>query len=126
MGMNDEFDNGLSIRECYELLGESYDSVLERLECDEEAVEPAIREFLYDEHFNEFIAAMNEHTVEKAFRKAHTMKGIAANLGFEKMHCGFGEITEYLRNGDYNSAHKLLATAEKEYARIISALKRCK
>ena len=116
----------LSMRECYELLGEDYDSVIQRLECDEANVEPAIREFLYDEHFITFVDAMNEHAVEKAFRAAHTMKGIAANLGFEKFRSVFSEITEYLRKGDYDNAHDLLVPVGKEYIRIISVLKRCK
>lgn len=126
MNTNDKYDSGLSMRECYELLGESYDSILQRLECDEEAVEPAIREFLHDEHFAEFVGAMNEHETQKAFRAAHTMKGIAANLGFEKLRCIFVEITEYLRKGDYDNAQQLLIPAVKEYTRIISILKRCK
>ena len=116
----------LTMRECYDLLGEDYDSVLQRLECEEENVEPAIREFLFDKHFAEFSDAMKEHSVEKAFRAAHTMKGIAANLGFEKFRSVFSEITEYLRKGDYDSAQKLLVTVGKEYIRIIRALKRCK
>lgn len=116
----------LTMRECYELLGEDYDGVIQRLECDEESVEPAIREFLYDEHFIAFIAAMNEHAVEKAFRAAHTMKGIAANLGFEKLRSVFSKITEYLRKGDFDSAQNLLVPVGKEYIRIIRVLKRCK
>lgn len=116
----------LTMRECYELLGEDYDSVIQRLECDEETVEPAICEFLYDEHFAAFVGAMNEHSVEKAFRAAHTMKGIAANLGFEKLRSVFDEITEDLRRSDYDSAQKLLIAAGKEYIRVISVLKRYK
>mgnify|MGYP000880241752 FL=1 len=69
---------------------------------------------------------MNEHSVDKAFRAAHTMKGIAANLGFEKLRSVFDEITEDLRRSDYDSAQKLLIAAGKEYIRVISVLKRYK
>ncbi len=54
------------------------------------------------------------------------MKGIAANLGFEKLRSVFDEITEDLRRSDYDSAQKLLIAAGKEYIRVISVLKRYK
>mgnify|MGYP000290853416 FL=1 len=48
--------------------------------------------------------AMDAGDVETAFRAAHTLKGICANLGFKSLFEVSYEITEALRAGDMEQA----------------------
>lgn len=53
------------------------------------------------------------------------MKGISANLGFNKMFSAFSLVTEELRSDNIEKAAELMTHATDEYQKIIAALKRC-
>lgn len=114
----------LTLRECYEEIGEDYDALIKRLGCGEDGIGEVIHEFMLDKHYIGFLAAMGNRDTKRAFRAAHTMKGISANLGFRAMYTVFFDITDSLRKDDYEKAAKLMPIADKEYRKIVSVLKR--
>lgn len=115
----------LSLRECYLLAGESYDDLLSRLGCDEKIVYNAVKEFMLDLHYIRLLHAIENRDTETAFKAAHTMKGISANLGFTTMYSAFSLVTEELRSGNIEKAAELMTRATDEYQKIIAAFKRC-
>ena len=115
----------LTLRECYLLAGESYDDLLSRLGCDENIIYNAVKEFMLDLHYIRLLRAIENRDTETAFKAAHTMKGISANLGFTKMYSAFSLVTEELRSGNIEKAAELMTRATDEYQKIIAALKRC-
>lgn len=115
----------LSLRECYLLAGESYDDLLSRLGCDEKIIYNAVKEFMFDLHYIRLLRAIENRDTETAFKAAHTMKGISANLGFTKMYSAFSLVTEELRSGNIEKAAELMTRATDEYQKIIAILKRC-
>lgn len=57
-----------------------------------------------------------------AFRAAHTLKGICANLGFKSLFEVSYDITEALRAGDMEQAKVMWPGVQACYARVENAL----
>ena len=75
----------MTIEQCYEQLHGDYAQVIQRLPSPA-LVERFIGKFLDDGSFSELTSAMAAGQTEAAFRAAHTLKGVSANLGFDS--CG--------------------------------------
>ena len=57
----------------------------------------ADRAYEADGTFEELKQAVSEKDIEKSFRAAHTLKGVAANLSFNELAKAASELTEQLR-----------------------------
>ena len=68
-------------------------------------------------------AARNERFCTTAFRAAHTLKGVCQNLGFDALYDPASALTEALRGGTLDGADTLFPPVEKEYQRVVAALK---
>ena len=86
----------MKIQECYQELGGDFAQV-ERLLPSISLIRKFITKFLNDESYSELCHAMQAGQRETAFRAAHTLKGISANLGFSKLLSSVSELTELLR-----------------------------
>ena len=60
--------------------------------------------------------------MQTAFRAAHTLKGVAANLGLERLRALASDMTECLRRGELSGAQALLAETEAAYRQVLAAL----
>ena len=63
------------------------------------AVERFLRMFAGDDTFAMLQAAMSAGDGQRAFRAAHTLKGVAQNLGFDRLYTAVFALTEQLRGG---------------------------
>ena len=61
---------------------------------------------------------MTARDLPAAFRAAHTLKGVAANLGFAKLAAAAGELTEILRKGSFEGADEAFLKTKKEYLAV--------
>lgn len=86
----------MTLEECYRQLGGDYAEVQSRIP-GEMLVKKFIRAFLSDPSYAELNDAMNLKNRADAFRAAHTLKGVCANLGFETLRTSAGALTEILR-----------------------------
>lgn len=86
----------MNIEECYHRLGGDYSQVLLRLPSGS-MVKKFIIKFLDDGSFAGLCQAMSQGDRATAFREAHTLKGVCANLGFEQLRQSASELTETLR-----------------------------
>ncbi len=82
----------------YEKIGGNYADTISRL-MTEERVLRFVRKFPADESFNSLKDALARGVVEEAFRAAHTLKGVAQNLGFTALYEKASAVTEVLRGG---------------------------
>ena len=89
----------MTLSEFYSSLDESLDEVLERLRM-ESRVAKYLKLFLSDPSFTELKEAFAGNDAQTAFRAAHTLKGVAANLG--------------LRDGQTLGVFRPLTTADVE------------
>ena len=83
----------MTVRECYEKIGSDFDKVLERMGSEALVKRFAIK-FLEDKSFEELTESLKEKDGEDAFRAAHTLKGICANLGLDRLYEADSELTE--------------------------------
>ena len=113
----------MSLSEFYSSLGESLDEVLDRLRM-ESRIMKYLRLFLEDPSFNELKEAFESKDAKTAFRAAHTLKGVAANLGLNKLSNTSSDLTEDLRPGVFtDKSQALLEKVEADYIAAVEGIK---
>jgi len=111
----------MTVKECYELLGGSYEEAKGRLMSDR-LVEKFMLKFPQDKTMSELEATLAAEDYEAAFRAAHTLKGVAANLAFSDLHTSASELTEAMRNNKTAPDTALVQKVREDYAKIMDAL----
>ena len=86
----------MTIQECYRQLGGDFAQAERRLS-NEQMVKRFIAKFLDDGSFSELCIAMEEGERDKAFRAAHTLKGVSGSLSFDRLFSSVSQFTELLR-----------------------------
>ncbi len=113
----------MTIESCYNKLGGDYKGVLERLGS-EALVQRFLIRFLSDTSFEDLKAGIEDQNGEKAFRGAHTLKGVCMNLAFDDLFVVSNELTEHLRGGELAEGYeKLFEKVEVEYKKTIDAIR---
>ena len=112
----------MTVKECYEKVGSDYEGVLKRLGSDAMLKRFSIK-FLDDPSFQALKDHLEAGNTQEAFRAAHTLKGICANLGFDKLFKSDQELTELLRGGDQTGWEPLFATVKADYEELTAAIR---
>lgn len=86
----------MTLEECYQELGGNFDDVITRLPS-RKMVERFLGKFLEDRSFEELCRKIAEGKREDAFRAAHTLKGVCANLSLNRLLTSADTLTEELR-----------------------------
>lgn len=111
----------MTLNECIEVLSGNFDELKGRM-LSEERIKKFLRMFPNDQSFSELCAAMENEDYESAFRAAHTLKGVCANLGIERLRIKASEITEALRGNVNNGADEILPDLIEEYNAAVDAI----
>lgn len=74
---------------------------LERFIGDEALYEECFRMFLEDSNFTALGCALSKKDYRAAFYAAHTLKGVAGNLGLTPLYNAICDVVESLRHQDY-------------------------
>ena len=115
----------MTIQECYQSLGGNYAEVQQRLPSDR-LIKRFITKFLDDESFAQLTQAMSSGQREPAFRAAHTLKGVCANLSFSKLLRSASALTELLRQESDTipeSAAAAMADVTRDYSQTVNAIR---
>lgn len=104
--------------------GVDVDSVLDRFMQNEALLERFMRKFRDDPNFNELKEAVAEHDNDRAFKAAHTLKGVAGNLSFIALQKCVSEQCEKFRSGKFDEGAAMMDDVTREYERINGALLR--
>lgn len=112
----------MTVRECYEELGENYDEVLRRL-----GREGQIRKLLgmlvRDPNIEQIHEALGAEDFLRAFQCAHTLKGVYLNMGLMKLAGTASELTDELRDAtEIGNAQTLFETLFRYYGDMKSAV----
>lgn len=91
----------MNTKECYEKIGSNYESVLSRFG-------------------NE---ALEARDAERAFRAAHTLKGVCLNLGFDRLYEISAALTEDLRGRDITGGDRLFQELTVCYEQLTEAIR---
>lgn len=86
----------MNVKEFYEVINGDYEDMKNRLNNDE-LMTKIIKMFLNDTSYHDLKEGLAEGDGEKAFRAAHTLKGVCLNLGLSNLSSDVSEFTEDLR-----------------------------
>lgn len=111
----------MTLEEFYQAVGGDYKEVIERIPS-KDMVLRFVRRFAEDTTFSDWQTAQKKQDIQAAFRAAHTMKGIAANLGFENLTRVSEELTEELRPGTNMGSDMLRKEFEEAYRDVIDKI----
>ncbi len=106
----------------YTSVGGNAAEIIARLGGKPELVKRFLMKFKEDDSYSKLCAALNNGDTESAFRAAHTLKGICANLGLQRLFEQSSTVTEFLRSGDSEKAKDALPALKREYERVLLAL----
>lgn len=109
----------MTIKECYEKVGSDYDGVLKRLGSEALVKRFAVK-FLNDPSFQELTDGLAAQDGEKAFRAAHTLKGVCLNLGFTELYKVSAEV---LRGRETAGSDELYAQVKEQYTTLTDAIR---
>lgn len=110
----------MNINECYQAMGADYEEVFGRLR-NEKLIAKFVLKFPDDPSFSQLKNSLAEKNTKEAFRAAHTLKGVAQNLGFTPLYETAAAITEVLRTGNLPDGESMMNAVTKEYERTIDA-----
>lgn len=112
----------MELRECYQQMGGDYDAVMGRLR-QEERVCKFLKLFPSDENFQLLTDAMPKEDWSTAFRAAHSMKGVALNLGLSALAQSASDLTEVLRTlTPSEDPVPLYQKVKEDYERTLAAI----
>ena len=111
----------MNINECYQAMGADYEEVFGRLR-NEKLIAKFVLKFPGDPSFSQLQSTLEEKNVEEAFRAAHTLKGVAQNLGFTPLYEATATLTEVLRAGNLPEDDNMMNAVAKEYERTVAAI----
>lgn len=97
----------MTLKECYDALGGNYEDTVRRL-YNEKLVEKFLFKFEEDPSFENLKKALEEEDLETAFRAAHTLKGVAQNMGFDNLAEQVEEVCK-----DYNKIRETITEYKK-------------
>lgn len=113
----------MTIVECYDVIGGDYEGVYGRMMRKESLVIKFAKKFLEDDSYQKLKESLAAGNVEEAFRAAHTLKGVAQNLGFVTLYEPGSELAEILRGGSMEGSDELMARITEAYEKTAAALR---
>ena len=106
-----------------EMAGVNLPSGVKRFMNNEGLYEAFLLKFPSDSNMQKLRQALQAGETTSAFRAAHTLLGMAANLSMESLYDALHPVTEALRGGNVTLAESHMPIVEAAYCSIIEALK---
>ncbi len=113
----------MTLKECYEIMGGDFEGVYGRMMKKEALVLKFVKKFLDDGSYNSLKENLEAGNLEEAFRAAHTLKGVAQNLGFTSLYGPSSDLAEILRHGGTDGTEELMVAVTAAYEATIEAIK---
>ena len=112
----------MDIKECYEAMHGDYEDIFSRLR-NNALIIKLVKKFESDQSYAELKQSLADKDAEKAFRAAHTLKGVCLNLGFDELYEVSAEITEKLRGKETAGSEDVFQKVEEKYQKTVNAIK---
>jgi phosphopantetheinyl transferase (holo-ACP synthase) len=107
----------------YQEIGVDMNDVIRRMGLTEKHLKKYLNKFLANKEYDKLTRAVEEKDYTNAEWAAHTLKGVAANLGLVILLDDFQEIVNQVRNGHTELIPELYERSSADYMRVISLLK---
>lgn len=104
--------------------GIDWQVTLDRFMNNESLYEKFLIKFPADPLFNELKNSMEAGDEHTSFRIAHTLKGVAGNLGLDNLFKAVSLLTDELRNGHIEKATVLMDDVSTQYEAVCNLIER--
>lgn len=116
----------MKLKEFYDAIGGGYEAIKQRIPKDD-MIEKFVLRFLSEPTYENLCRRIENEEYEEAFRAVHSLKGISANLGFQRLEKSSGILTELLRNSsaeeiDKNVVNQMLEQITIDYNIVIETI----
>ncbi|MBQ9537937.1 MAG: Hpt domain-containing protein, partial [Treponema sp.] len=114
----------MTVKEFYDSIGSDYNAALARL-MDDGFIMKLLGKFKADQNYANLQTTLAAGDGKAAFVAAHTLKGLALNMGMDALGNAASELTEALRGDspDVEKGKSLLPAVVSEYGKVEEALK---
>lgn len=112
----------MTLQEFYARIGGSYADTVRRL-CSESFVLRFVKKYPANPSFDELCEAVGRSDWESAFRAAHTLKGVAQNLGFDGLYRAAFALTEEMRGSKPLKNAALYDAVTKQQQIVLDAVR---
>lgn len=112
------------IKEELKAAGVNLENALSRLMNNEKLLEKLLVKFQKDPNYGGIMEALKEKRYDDAFRCAHTLKGVAGNMGMEELMEADIVVVEKLRQGNYDGIEKDMETVTEIYNKLMSVIQK--
>lgn len=102
--------------------GIDFDGLATRIPLKEDFIFRLLGKFPKEECYQGLVKAMEEKDYEEAFKHAHNLKGVSGNLEMTRLTKVTSELTEKLRNKEYDDLEGDFEELKKEYGQVLSAI----
>lgn len=106
----------------YEKIGSDYNTVIQRFCNNEAMLSKFVLSFPEDPTYNSLAEAIEAGDYQGIESQAHGLKGVSANLGFDKLMEACAEIVACVRNDKTEDIPKHFLQAKEEYEKILAEL----
>ncbi len=103
-------------------LGMNIDQTLARFVGNEALLFKFLRKFTQDGTYVQLEAAIRSGDKEEGFRAAHTLKGVAGNLGLDGLFNSVSPLVEALRSSDTSGVDAMFETVKAQYELAFSTI----
>ena len=113
----------MNLKKLYETIGSDYQTVLERFCGHDEMLAKFVKVFVGDDTFRHLTDAAGELNYPEIESRAHALKGVAGNLGFERLHVACGELVSSVRFDRLDEVPENFRKVVKEYGTVCDTIK---
>ena len=111
----------MTLKEFYAAVGGDYDATLNRIP-KESMVLRFVKKYADDKTYAQLTEAVKAQDWETAFRASHTLKGVAQNLGFDRLYAVSVPLTEAMRGGKPLTDPALLTAVKDVHQETVAAI----
>ena len=113
----------MTVQQCYQAFGGSYEEVISRLRSDERVVRFLLK-VLDDGSYKLLCDSIESGNADEAFRAAHTLKGVCMNLAITRLAISSSALTEALRDNRVISDNllPLLQQVKQDYELTVNSI----
>lgn len=109
------------LQDFYQTVGGNLSEVMSRLPS-EALILRFLKMYPQDTSYTDLVKAFEEQNVKNAFLAAHTLKGVAANLGLGDLQKTASAFTESVRNSDHFGDPVLFESVKKAQENVLAQL----
>ena len=110
------------IREKLEGVGIDVNDLMERLMGNMTLISRFFKRFPDDASYERMVAGIEKGDVEEAFRGAHSLKGVCANLSMKRFLTVLNPLVDKLREGQLDGVPVMLSAVDEEYRKVVTMI----